>query len=144
MRFPHNVKIFRGQLDAAPFAGVFFLLLIFLFAQSSIIFTPGVPIRLPELANLPGVTTPTISLAVDEDGVIYFENRISTEEQLREQLRAKVASSTESITLVIQADRQVRYETLVHLAVLARDVGIKDALLATRPPVVPEPLSSSP
>jgi biopolymer transport protein ExbD len=144
MRFPHNVKIFRGQLDAAPFAGVFFLLLIFLFAQSSIIFTPGVPIRLPELTNLPGVTTPTISLAVDEDGVIYFENRISTEEQLREQLRAKVASSTESITLVIQADRQVRYETLVHLAVLARDVGIKDALLATRPPVVPEPLSSSP
>ena len=26
MKFPRNARIFRGQLDAAPFAAVFFLL----------------------------------------------------------------------------------------------------------------------
>ena len=54
MRFPHNTKIFRGQLDAAPFLGVFFLLLIFLLLNSSLVFTPGVEIQLPETANVPG------------------------------------------------------------------------------------------
>ncbi len=43
MRFPHNTKIFRGQLDAAPFVGVFFLLVIFLLFNSGLVFTPGIP-----------------------------------------------------------------------------------------------------
>lgn len=144
MRFPHNVKIFRGQLDAAPFAGVFFLLLIFIFAQSSLIFTPGVPIHLPESVHLPGVTNLTVSLAVDADGLVYFENQVTSEDQLREQLRRKITPASQPITLVIQADKQVRYETLINLAVLARDVGIQEALLATRTPTVPEPLTPLP
>ena len=30
MKFPRNAKIFRGQLDATPFAGVFFCLVLFI------------------------------------------------------------------------------------------------------------------
>jgi len=30
MKFPRNARIFRGQLDAAPFAAVFFLLVLLL------------------------------------------------------------------------------------------------------------------
>ena len=59
MRFPHNTKIFRGQLDAAPFVGVFFLLVIFLLFNSGLVFTPGVPIRLPEADGLPAADNAT-------------------------------------------------------------------------------------
>ena len=65
MRFPHNTKIFRGQLDAAPFVGVFFLLIIFLLLNSGLVFTTGVRIRLPEGVNLPGTDQPTAVVAVD-------------------------------------------------------------------------------
>jgi len=139
MRITHNAKIFRGQLDVAPFAAIFFLLVMFLLLQSSLVFTPGIPIQLPDTADLPGLDEPTVAVAVDSGGVIYFQNRIVTESLLREQLADLAGSAREPLTLVIQADKQVRYEVLVRLGMLARDVGIPQALLATRPTLVPTP-----
>ena len=137
MKFPRHNKIFRGQLDAGPYAAVFFLLLIFLLLSSSLVFTPGVPIHLPEVANLPGTVNPTVIVAVDENGQFYFQNQVSDEARLREKLQAAVANANEPLTLIVQADQDVKYTTVVRLALLAREVGIKEALLATRPPVVP-------
>ena len=54
MKFTRNARMFRWQWDAAPFAGVFFLLLIFLLLGSSFVFTSGVRINLPESGRLPG------------------------------------------------------------------------------------------
>ncbi len=133
MRFPRNAKPFAGQLDAAPFAGVFFVLLIFVALGNNLIFTPGVPIRLPEAGALTGTPNPTVVVAVDEGGQIYFDNQVITEDRLRDRLIAEVRRAREPLTLVIQADKDVRHELLVRLGLLARNAGIKDALLATRP-----------
>jgi biopolymer transport protein ExbD len=138
MRFPRHTKVFRGQLDAAPYAGVFFLLALFLLLNSSIIFTPGVPIDLPEAANVPGVTGPTLAIAVDDGSRIYFDNQVTNEERLRQRLRDAVAS-TPDVTLVIQADDDVKWGTLARLILVAREAGVKRAVPATRPPAIPLP-----
>ena len=143
MRFPHNTKIFRGQLDIAPFAGVFFLLLFFLMLHSSLVFTPGVEIRLPPAADLPGTDQPTAVVAVDANGLFYFENQLADEASLKLKLISAVAEAHGPLTLILQADRDVKYEVLVRLSMLARNVGIKDALLATKPEVQPRPLTNS-
>ena len=132
MKFARNAKIFRGQLDAAPFAGVFFLLVIFL-VLASLVYTPGVRIQLPDATNLPGTDQPTIAVAVDANGRLYFENQLIQETQLKSRLKAAAQKSAEPLTLVVLADRAVKYETLVRLNLLAREAGIKEALLATRP-----------
>ena len=137
MRFPRANKIFRGQLDAAPFAAVFFLLVIFLLLSSSLVFTPGLPISLPDAANLPGTANPTLVVALDATGQIYFENQLTPENQLKVKLRLAAESSREPLTLVVQADKSVTYETLARLGLLARDAGIKEILLATRPQTTP-------
>jgi len=139
MRFPRNVRIFRGQLDPAPFAGVFFLLVIFVLLSSSLVFTPGVRINLPEAVSLPGTSNPTVVVAVDEGGQFYFKSRVIDATQLAEKLQAVVAESRAPVTLVIQASKNVRYEVLVNLGLLARKVGIQEALLATRPAPRPQP-----
>lgn len=139
MRFPHNAKIFRGQLDAAPFLGVFFLLIIFLLLNSAFVFTPGVPITLPEGVNLPGPDKATAAVAVDEGGHFYFENQLCDEARLKERLQDAVNRSHEPIILVVQADKAARTEVLTRLGLLARSVGIRDVLLAVRPPVVATP-----
>jgi biopolymer transport protein ExbD len=139
MRFPRNTKVFRGQLDPAPYAGVFFLLLIFLLLHSSLVFTPGIPIRLPQSLDLPGTPNPTINVAIDEDGHLYYANQVIDEGQLAEELRAFVARNTEPVTLVLQADKNARYEILVRIGLLARDAGVREALLATRPHSTPLP-----
>jgi len=124
MRFPHNAKIFRGQFDAAPYVGVFFLLVIFLLAHSAMVFVPGVPIELPTGANLPGIEKPIAVVAVDAGGTFYFENQMCDEKRLRERLKATVERSREPITLVTRIDRSADTEVFARLAEVARDVGI--------------------
>jgi biopolymer transport protein ExbD len=124
MRFPHNAKIFRGQFDAAPYVGVFFLLVIFLLAHSAMVFVPGVPIELPVGADLPGIEKPIAVVAVDAGGTFYFENQRCDEKRLRERLKATVERSREPITLVTRIDRAAATEAFTKLAMIAQDVGI--------------------
>jgi biopolymer transport protein ExbD len=144
MRFRRNVRILRGQLDAAPFAAVFFLLVIFMML-GSLIYTPGarVALQLPRADGLPGTDKPTVSVAIDADGRLYYENQWIEEDDLRSELRAAVMKSAEPLTLVVEADKAVSYEKCLRLAMLARDAGISEALLATlpRPYAAPTPRS---
>ena len=144
MRFPHNAKIYRGQIDAAPFLGVFFLLIIFLLLNSSFVFTPGVPITLPEGVNLPGTDKPTAVVAIDSNGHFYFENQLCDEARLKERLQIAVERSAEPVTVVVQADKDAKVETLARLGMMANSLGIRQVLQAVRPPVTPVPLTTPP
>ncbi len=139
MRYPVSVKPFRGQLDVAAFAGVFLLLVVFLLL-TRLVYTPGVRLQLPAATDLPGTDRPTVEVAVDSSGRYYFQNQEIAGPVLRERLQAAAAEAPEPLTLVVQADAQVSYAMLIQLALLAREAGIYDALLATLPP----PLTADP
>ncbi len=132
MKFPRNAKIIHGQFDVAPFAGVFFLLVIFVML-GPLAYTPGVNIQLPGAKDLPGTEQATVSVAVDKSGKFYFDNQLTTEALLQSKLAAAVKKSAEPLTLLVQADKAVSYETLIRLSLLARNAGMKQALLATAP-----------
>jgi biopolymer transport protein ExbD len=53
MRYPRNVKIFRGGVDAAPFAGLFFATMLFMVLFYSHVFFPGVPVALADADEQP-------------------------------------------------------------------------------------------
>jgi biopolymer transport protein ExbD len=135
MRLPRNRQIFRGQLDIAAFAGVLFILLIFILLHSQLVFTPGVPIHLTEAEDLPGVIGHTIVVAVDASGQYYFDNQLTHERALRVRLAEEVNASREPVTLVIQLDKAVTWENLSKLRLLAHKGRSKKAVLATRPPL---------
>lgn len=136
MKFPRNARIFRGQLDAAPFAAVFFLLVIFL-VVGSLMYTPGVRLELPLADDLPGTDKPTVSVAIDAGGRYYYDNQLVQEKQLSVLLREAVLSTPAPLTLVLQADRAVSTEMLVRMSMLARSAGITNGLLATLPRPIP-------
>jgi len=137
MKFPRNARIFRGQLDASPFVGVLFLVAIFLLLNSSLVFLPGVAVRLPEAADLPGVTGPTLTVVVDTNRRLYFRNQVIRENDLLAQLRKAARETKEPPVLVLMADRTVSYDTIIHLAELARAAGLKETSLTTSPPATP-------
>jgi biopolymer transport protein ExbD len=137
MKFPRNTRLLRNPFDVAPFAAVFFLLVIFLMV-AALLPTPGIPLQLPVVngmpgKELPGADQPNVSVAVDANGRFYFANQIVSEAQLKAGLSAFAKKSREPITLIIQADKTVSYGQLVRLTLLARDAGIRNALLATLP-----------
>ena len=133
MRFPRNKQIFRGQLDIAAFAGVLFILLIFVLLHSRLIFMPGIPITLPDAEDMPGTIGRTVVVAIDASGQYYFENQVTHERLLRQRLAEEVNASREPIMLVIEADKAVSWDELKKLVLLARKAGVKEAWGATRP-----------
>ena len=137
MKFPRNARLLRSTLDVAPFAVVFFLLIIFL-ALAAFLPTPGLSLHLPAASDLPGTDNPTVAVAIDAEGRFFYANQLVTEKELKSYLSLAVKNSREPLTLVVQADKSVTYGQLVHLTLLARDVGIRDALLATLPRVSSE------
>jgi len=132
MKFPRNAKIFRGRLDAAPLAGVFFLLVIFMLL-ASLVYTPGIPIQLPAAQNTTGVSGPTVGVASNGAGQFFFENQLSNEPQLKSNLAAAAGKASSPLTLVVLADKAVNYDSIVRLTQLAEQAGIKQALLQQRP-----------
>ncbi|MEO8425498.1 MAG: biopolymer transporter ExbD [Verrucomicrobiota bacterium] len=143
MRLPRRVQIFKGQMDAAPFAGVFFLLVIFLLLNSSLVFPPGLKLQLPEAEELPGTSGATITVAIDASGLYFYQHQVIAEKQLRARLATEVKQSGEPLTLVVRADKSVSLETIIRLNRLARSAGIHEAVLTTRPPLLPVTSSTS-
>ena len=143
MKFPRNTRLLRNPFDVAPFAAVFFLLVMFL-VVAALLPTPGIPLQLPVVsgvpgADLPGTNKPSVAVAVDASGRLYYANQIVSEVQLKSNLSAVAKKSREPLTLVIHADKTVTYEQLVRLTLLARDAKITNAMLATLPRVVNTP-----
>ena len=132
MKFPRNARIFKGRLDAAPLAAVFVLLGIFLLL-SSMVYTPGVRLDLPPASDLPGTDRPSVAVAIDANGRLYFENQVVEELELKGKLVRAVTNSPQPLTLVVQADKNVTYDRLIKLTILARNAGISSAWLATLP-----------
>jgi biopolymer transport protein ExbD len=132
MRFHRNVKMLRGQLDAAPVVTVFFLLLIFAML-GTMVYTPGVHLELPVAEELPGLDRESLHVAIDPLGRLYYADQLVGESNLVEHLRSAVNGSPEPLTLVVHADRRVTQESLVRVTLLARQAGIHQALLATLP-----------
>lgn len=134
MRYPRNVRMFHGPLDASGFFSVAFLLVLFLGLQSTLVFTPGAKINLPPADGFSGATNPTVSVAVDRAGKLYFHNQLIAEDELTKRLAAAVQASVgKALTLVVQADQDANYAALVRLGRLAREAGFREVLLGTRP-----------
>ena len=144
MKFPRNAKLLRSPFDVAPFAAVFFLLVIYLIL-AALLPAPGLSVDLPKFnvnasgSDLPGTDKPTVSVAIDANGRLFYASQLVTEDQLRINLNHAVAASRVPLTLVIQADKSVTVGQFVHVALLGRDAGIYNALMAAQPHVVSAP-----
>jgi len=143
MKFRRHARMLGGILDAAPFGSVFFLLVMFVMI-GPLVYTPGLHLQLPVANDLPGTDQPTITVAVDARNQLYFANQAVSEAELKLSLIRAVTNSPEPLTLVVQADKNVTYDYLARLTLLARDVGIRHALLATLPRLVSSPDAGTP
>jgi biopolymer transport protein ExbD len=142
MKFPRNAKIFRGQLDVTPFAGVFFCVVLFLLL-ASLVYTPGVYIHLPmSSADQSGMAGPKVAVAVAANGQLYFENQIIQLTNLQRRLQEEVKSAAQPLTLVLQADKGVTVEMLDNLVEMARTNGINEVLQQTLPRAFDRPAGS--
>ncbi len=137
MKFQRRARIFRGKLDVAPFAALFFLVLC-CFMMRSLVYTPGVIMQVtpPVADGFAGTDNPTITMAVTSSGQFLFDNQVVEEADLKSVLAQKVSAAPKSakgLTLVVIPDKSVTYEVITKIRSLARDAGISEVLEAVRP-----------
>ena len=132
MKFPRNARIFRGQLDFAPFAIIFFLVALFIMLNT-LVYTPGVRINLPVGDNLPGTDRRTIAVAIAKGGQMYYGSQKLEAKELRAKLAEEAKRFAEPPTLIVMMDKDVTGQMLMNLSLLARDAGITELSWAAMP-----------
>lgn len=137
MKFQRQAKIFRGQLDVAPFAAVFFLMLAFVLMRT-FLYTPGVTLQVtpPVADGFSGTDNPTVMMAITASGQFLFDNKAVDETELKAALQQKVLTSpkkSKELTLILIPDKSVSYEVLTKVRSLAKDAGVSEVLEAVRP-----------
>jgi biopolymer transport protein ExbD len=143
VKFPRNARIFRGQLDAAPFVSVFFLLVAFVILGSRL-YIPGIPLELPSTGdlNLPGTDQPTVSVAVTSNA-LYFEDQLVSESELSNRLVIARQNISPPPTLVVEEDKDVPHQRLIRLAIIAKGAGLHNVQIATLPRAFESPDGTS-
>lgn len=153
MRFPRQARIFRGQIDAAPVIGVFFLLLIFLTLKSSLIFKPGIPVTLSKQSSENSEPGGAPLLRINARGHLLYGGTVFREAdprervaRFKERLRADLPRSAGG-RLLVHSDPGTDNELIARIQDAARDLNLAVEVQGLRielPASVPLPGLSAP
>ena len=135
MRFPRSTRLFRGQLDLAPFLCVIFVTAFALVLRDFLVLPRGALLDLPDTEAQPALEPgqPFLIVAMDASRRLYFDNQITDRAALEVELSRRASRGGHPNALLIQADQSVPYGELADLAALARRAGIQEIVLgATR------------
>jgi biopolymer transport protein ExbD len=124
MKFQRNVRIFRGQLDAAPVAGVFFLLLLFLLLHSSLVYHPGLPIAL-EVESTSARDSAEQTVKIDSKDRIFYRNASFQEPAFQKRVREEIAKGKAPKLITIRTEPGSRTALIQSLKLFGDEVGVR-------------------
>ncbi len=117
MKFPRNVRVFKGELNAAPLVSVLFLLLLFILF-TTLVYTPGIPVTLDDS---PGQTN-GLPILLTAKGDAVFNGRTNSTLEL-EPLRRAIGSLPPGTTLSIRPEPGAPKEAVNRVRELIRNSG---------------------
>ena len=118
------------SLGIAPLIDIVFLLLIFFMVTSHFDVATGVRIRLPNVSKrVLSQKSNRIVLVIDRSGQVYFEGKKVNDKSLSKRLEYLV-NEKGLISLILQADKDVRHGIVVHMMDLAKNAGVHNIMIA--------------
>lgn len=122
------------DMNITPLIDAVLLLLIFFMVSSSFVVQPGIKVELPESESGDVQARDEIRIALNADGVVFFDNRQMTLGQLTEALATLQGSINKRETAIIQADKRVPHGTVVSVMDIVQSAGLKLAIGTTTEP----------
>lgn len=121
-----------SEINMVPLIDVMLVLLI-VFMITAPLLTHAVKIDLPTAASAANNEKPeTVTLAVDEAGVLYWNDRRIEDAELATRF-AEAAAKPVQPELHLRADRETRYQKLAEIMSAAREAGIQKMGFVTVP-----------
>ena len=134
-RIRPRLKPIHGAPDLIPFINVFFLLLIFFMIGSSFVPISGIPVNLPEAAEVSNFSARKYVITLDRNGRIFFNDEVVDNlKQLRGKLRAFVSRNIDDQrdAVVLRADRSNSFEPISQIMALAEELHLNMFILARK------------
>lgn len=130
MRYPRNVKIFRGGVDAAPFAGLFFATMLFMVLFYSHVFFPGVPVALG--ADDAAAELSAHSVQVLKDGGVRFLGAMYEFPAFQTELAGRTQRGDLPERVILESEPGAPDEVVTQVENLLKDAGVQIKLPGTR------------
>lgn len=122
-----------SSINITPLVDIFLVLLIIFMITSSVIDQREIALNAPKAANAGSQAPKAAGLIVDKDGLTYLDGERLDTAAIAAILRAKAAEDPE-YQVLIGADRDLKYQSVVDVIDLVRGAGIsKYALKVVRP-----------
>ncbi len=118
-------------LNLTPLIDIVFLLLIFFMLTSNFIEKEGIKIKLPESSSKTVVHNENITIYVTKENRIYFHGNFVSQKKLPAILKQAIDNSDSKI-VILKADKDSKVEIAVNILDLAKSLGAKKLVIATK------------
>ena len=130
-KYHKDNRIANGLIDSAPFIDVALLLFMIFILARVVVVQPGIAVDLPEAAAVTGADYRSLVLFISQEGHCYFEDERTPLDGL-DSMFAQAVHENPEVRLLLEADRQVPYGTLVEIYNKAMLAGVQKLVLGTR------------
>ncbi|MEE4109071.1 MAG: biopolymer transporter ExbD [Halieaceae bacterium] len=124
-----NIDSDEGTVDITPMLDVVFIMLIFFIVTATFIKEAGIDVDKPEAATAVVQEKASILIAIDAEDRVWINRRQVDLRSVRSIIERLHAENPKG-TVVIQADRASRNDTLVRVMDSSRRAGVYDIALA--------------
>lgn len=123
MNFRKNLKLKSTfEINLTPLIDVIFLLLIFFMLSSNFTQPSAINVKLPKASTADAIQEEPVTITVTSENVIYWNNQITTLQELKRTLSQKKYKNT---SVFIKADRRSSVGRIVDIWDMGRALGIE-------------------
>lgn len=129
MQFRYK-RFVKPIINIAPMIDVLFLLLIFFMVTSTFVEQPNVKLDLPKTKYSKTSEIDKLQLIITRYGKIFLQDEVIALSELEEVLRG-IIPQLEKKTLVLKADKDVPYGTIIKIMDAAKGAGMEKIVAPT-------------
>ena len=120
----------ESDINLTPMLDVVFIMLIFFIVTATFIKQAGIEVERPQAASAEQKPTVSVLVAIGENGEIWIDKRRVDPAAVRAHIERLHAENPKG-GLVIQADKEARYELLKAVLTAARGAGLTQVAVST-------------
>ena len=127
-----NKRRLMSEINVTPFVDVMLVLLIVFMITAPLLQT-GVDLDLPDVdtSNLPEVQKPLV-ISVNKNNEVFLSESKLNKDTLSSKLKA-IKKANSKISIYLRADKEVKYDLIMHVLKEIVDAGISNVSLITEP-----------
>src|SRR5262249_37973343 len=112
-----------AAINVTPLVDVCLVLLIILMVSSTYIVAQTMKVQLPKAKNTDGTADKPVTVMMQRDGTLRWNDQPATEEAIIAHLKETMAADPET-NVVVSADKEVQHGRVVHILDIAKAAGV--------------------